>query len=236
VPRAILLVREGTDEHAEVPLTDCEGAPDPSSLAELSILARPRALATRPSARELAAHAHDPDWVAGGVRRLHPGLAERLRALADRFPGHALEIVAGYRPDAGEGSRHLRGLAIDVRVRGASLDAVYAYVRRFDRTGVGLHREAGFIHLDVRERTLHWIDESRPGEPPEITILGDRPRTPIVRSATPALSPPPATPALSVTSAASTTSDEAEVDPDAVAEKVVRALGQVRLDLAAPLQ
>lgn len=255
-PRPITLVREGTDERATLTLTDCSGASDPESLAELSVLARPRTLETRPSARELAEHAGDREWVAAGVRRLHPGLAERVRALADRFPEHAIEIVAGFRPDAREGSRHLVGLALDVRVVGASLDAVHALVRRFDRTGVGLHRSGGFVHLDVRTRSMHWIDESAPGEPARI-VEDDAPRrgaivrapdptgggAPMERSAIAtagAHAAAPDTVAIDTTAIEPATTDgaatdgdaaidEADLDADALADEVLRGLGELSL-------
>jgi hypothetical protein len=147
-PLSVILVRGG--ERASLRLVD------PPSLVELSILARAEG-SPRPSTRELVRHTTDPAWIAAGIRRLHPGLAERLRALADRFPGHRIEIVSGHEPDAAETSRHHWGLALDVRVEGASLDAVHDAVLRFPRTGVGLDRAAGFVHLDVRERSFAWI-------------------------------------------------------------------------------
>lgn len=257
VPRAVVVVRAGTDERAELRLTDCTGAPDPTSLAMLSVLARPPTLETPPSARDLEAHADDPDFVAPGIRRLHPGLAERLRALADRFPGHALEIVAGFRPDAREGSRHRFGLAIDVRVRGVGLDAVHAFVTRFARTGVGLYRAGGFVHLDVRPRSLHWVEMSEDGPGPRIAVISDRPRAPVIDHAAPiGTEPAPAAVAFAdaMRAAASpagaapgdgrpTESDDAllfEAEPardaDAIAGPIVRALRDLRIEMTAPIR
>ena len=250
-PRPVALVREGSDERASLALTDCAGRAEPQSQVELSLLARPSTLATRPSARELAEHRTDPEWVAAGIRRLHPGLAERLRAIADQFPGHVIEIVSGFRPDAREGSRHLVGVAIDVRVQGASLDAVHAFVRRFDRTGVGLVRATGVIHLDVRPRSVLWIDESAPGEPARIVEDDARRAGPIVRAPERTLDAPPVAqrsgadrapdrappdrpaPRSSLPSddvpGDHVPGDEDELDPDAVADEVLRGLGELSL-------
>jgi hypothetical protein len=204
----VALVRS-PEERLELPLTDCDGRPLAANVGALSILARPRTLATLPSERDLREHESDPVSVADGIRRLHPGLLERLRVLADRFPGHAIEILGGYRSEAREGSRHLHGLAIDVRVVGVGIDDVHAVAVRFDRTGVGLDRAAGFLHLDVRERSLHWIDAG-PDAPPE--IIGD-----------------PARPPTPIRSAAAD-----EVDPEQVADEVIRGLRDVRLGAPAP--
>jgi hypothetical protein len=219
-PAPVVLVRatDGREERASLPLLGCDGAPDPESLVALSILARPRAL-PRPTARELADHASHAELVAPGVRRLHPGLLERVRAIADRFPGHAIEIVSGFRPDARAGSRHLHGLALDLRVAGASLDAVHAFVSRFDRTGIGLHPVAGFLHVDVRERATHWTDESAQGEPPRVSRTDDAPRGARVGAATQRA---PATPSP----AADT------IEADAIADEVLRGLGDLSLPRA----
>lgn len=165
-PTPVVLVRvaDGAREQRALPLLDCEGQPDRESLVALSVLARPRALTTPPSAHELGTHSGNRDHVAAGIARLHPGLLERVRVIADRFRGHEIEIVSGYRPDARSDSRHRHGLALDLRVTGVSLDEVYRFVSRFDRTGVGLYRSGNLIHIDVRERSMNWTgDEDAEG-------------------------------------------------------------------------
>jgi hypothetical protein len=164
-------------------LTDCAGRPDADGVVALSILARPRTLATRPSARELSEHAADPTWVAAGIRRLHPGLLERLQVLADQFPGHALEIIAGGLPRLAGENRHAHGLALDLRVQGVSLGAAHAFARSFDRTGVGLYPALGFMHLDVRQHAVHWIEEDGGSEGPRLVRDDTRTRGGLVRSA-----------------------------------------------------
>lgn len=165
-PAPVRFVRatDGSREHRLLHLTDCHGAPDQESLRELSILARPRT-AERPTARDLAAHAADPDFYAADIRRLDEGLLTRLQRIADRFPGHDIELTSGYRPDARESSRHRTGHALDLRVVGASLEEVHALALSFDESGVGLYPTSEFLHVDVRPRVTRWVDLAGPGEP-----------------------------------------------------------------------
>jgi len=145
-------------------LTGCDGAPDAEALLELSILARPRT-ADRPEPRDLASHLSDPEYFASEVRRLDPGLLTRLQLIADRFPGHDIELTSGYRPDARETSRHRTGHALDLRVVGASLDEVHALALGFDESGIGLYPTSEFLHVDVRPHVTRWVDIAGPGEP-----------------------------------------------------------------------
>jgi hypothetical protein len=157
-------VGDGSREAIEVPLLDAAGRPLPEALSALSILARPRD-AARPEPADVAAHAGDLEWVATGVRRLHPGLLVRLDVIARRFGARPIEIVSGYRPDARETSRHRTGSAIDLRLVGVSAEELDAFAATLPETGVGLYPASGFVHLDVRARRAHWLDLSGPGEP-----------------------------------------------------------------------
>jgi Bacterial protein of unknown function (DUF882) len=158
--REVWLTRSGSSERTALRLLEDSG--DPSSVAqlELSLLARPAAIAARPSLDALNPFARDPSWVAEGIRRLHPGLVERLAAIALEFPGHAIEIVPAREEAFRAGSRHGFGLAVDVRVEGVGLEIVHQFASRFERTGVGLMRAANYVHIDVRQEAERWIDES----------------------------------------------------------------------------
>jgi hypothetical protein len=166
-PVRFIRTTDGSREARLLALTDCHGVPDPESLLELSILARPRT-ADRPDARDLAAHVDDPELFASEVRRLDPGLLTRLRAIGDRFPGHDIEITSGYRPDARESSRHRTGHALDLRVLGVPLEEVHAFALGFDESGIGLYPTSEFLHVDVRPRVTRWVDLAGPGEPTQL--------------------------------------------------------------------
>ncbi|MBX7192198.1 MAG: DUF882 domain-containing protein [Sandaracinaceae bacterium] len=193
-PPPVRFVRttDGSRDASLLHLTDCQGQPSAEDLLELSILARPRT-AERPTARDLAAHAGDPEYFASEIRRLDPGLLVRLRAIADRFPGHDIEITSGYRPDARETSRHRTGHALDLRVVGASLEEVHAFALGFDDSGVGLYPTSEFLHVDVRPRVTRWVDLAGPGEPANMVevVTG---RDGSAASAPPLQWPSPATP------------------------------------------
>lgn len=70
-----------------------------------------------------------------------------------RCPNHNREV--GGRPE----SYHTRGAAADVVIAGLSAarsKAVVVRVPAFASGGIGVYSGAGFVHLDVRERTARW--------------------------------------------------------------------------------
>lgn len=168
-PTRIVRAMDGHLETRELVLVDCDGAPRPDALHELTLLARPRALRERPTEADLARHRDDAAFLAPDVHRLDPGILPRLQYIASAFPGHTIELVSGYRPDAREGSRHRTGHALDVRVQGVSLRAMHTRALELEATGLGLYPESGFIHVDVRDRVTRWVDLAGPGERSNIT-------------------------------------------------------------------
>lgn len=105
------------------------------------------------------------------VRVLHPRLLQMLARVAERWPGHAIEVVSGYRPshDPHAGSRHAHARALDFRVAGVSREELRDFCRTLPLAGVGYYPHSVFVHLDVRDRTegsARWTDYSEPGERP----------------------------------------------------------------------
>lgn len=96
----------------------------------------------------------------------HP-IAPRLLDLVYRAMRHfnapLVHMVSGYRADRA-GSRHTQGRAMDLVIPGVSNDELAAYVRGFGFVGVGVYPKSGFVHLDVRDASFFWIDESLPDE------------------------------------------------------------------------
>ncbi len=167
-PPPVTLVRRMGDGHEEVvePLLDCDRNVRPEALRSVSLLARPRGL-ERPTDEALAAFdrgAH-PELLAADVRELHPGLLERLQRLSEALGGHPIEILSGYRPSSPESSRHRHGRALDLRVQGVDRAVVRDVAVGFERSGVGWYPNSVFVHVDVRERSTYWVDQSGPGEP-----------------------------------------------------------------------
>jgi len=100
---------------------------------------------------------------------IHWRLATLLVAVAAHFPGHAIEVVSGYRHHNRhhDESRHTRGHALDFRVEGVPNRALFELLRAsFAEVGVGYYPNSTFVHLDVRDRSTFWVDYSGPGQTP----------------------------------------------------------------------
>lgn len=112
---------------------------------------------------------HDPVIeVAPGVRALHPRLLQLLQTIAERYPGRAVEIISGYRPNDGT-SRHAHARALDLRVHGVPNEELRDFTRTLPNAGVGYYPNSVFVHVDVRdadEGRAQWTDYSGPGETP----------------------------------------------------------------------
>ena len=110
----------------------------------------------------LAARAFTP----AARAKAHP-IAPRLLDLVYRamrhFDAPLVHMVSGYRADRA-GSRHTQGRAIDMVIPGVTNDELASYVRGFGFVGVGVYPKSGFVHLDVRDASFFWIDESLPDE------------------------------------------------------------------------
>ncbi|MEM9860192.1 MAG: DUF882 domain-containing protein [Myxococcota bacterium] len=145
-------------EAAQLSLVTCDGEPNQAILDRFSVLMRPRG--THVDAPPSDNHEH----VAEGIARFDPRLLQRLQAIADHFPGHAIEVVSGYRAGARVGSRHHHAEALDIRVEGVHRARVAAFARTLPETGVGFYPHSTFTHVDVRRRSSFWVDESQPGQ------------------------------------------------------------------------
>jgi uncharacterized protein YcbK (DUF882 family) len=112
-----------------------------------------------------------------GRKKPHP-ISPRLLDLVYRamrhFDAPLVHLISGYRADRA-GSRHTQGRAIDMVLPGISNEELAAYVRQFGFVGVGIYPKSGFVHLDVRDTSFFWVDNSLPNERcrPEPTLLGE---------------------------------------------------------------
>lgn len=75
-----------------------------------------------------------------------------------------LEIVSGYRSRERKTSRHRHMKAVDFRIRGVNPKTIFTWAKRFDNVGLGWYPTSKFVHLDVREKSAYWIDDSGPGQ------------------------------------------------------------------------
>lgn len=101
--------------------------------------------------------------------QVHPRLMRALVQVSDHFGGRKIYVVSGYRAAGGftrESSRHTQGRAIDLRVHRVSNAELRDYCRQLPNAGVGYYPNSSFVHLDVRDRSVYWVDYSGPGEAP----------------------------------------------------------------------
>jgi uncharacterized protein YcbK (DUF882 family) len=105
----------------------------------------------------------------GKTHRMSQGVLKVLGAIAVQFPGHAIEVVSGFRtyPNGVRDSKHFEGRAIDLRVVGVKTTKVRDFVwKHFADVGVGYYLHENFVHIDYRpeEKDTAWtvIDEGTP--------------------------------------------------------------------------
>ena len=154
----VTLERPASQETLRVRLFDKNGKVDPKGRARLAHFLRDRETERQ--------------------RKPHPRLMRVLAYLADHFNGRTIVVVSAYRTPAkgvDDSSRHATGEAIDIRVEGVPNEQLRDYCLTLRRVGVGYYPRSSFIHVDVRDREVYWVDWSRPGEPPLYLPPGETP-------------------------------------------------------------
>jgi uncharacterized protein YcbK (DUF882 family) len=102
-------------------------------------------------------------------KAISPDVLVLLADIADRWPGHVIEIISGFRapPFGVPHSRHFIGHAIDLRVRGVRTAAVRDYVwREHQGVGVGHYSHGNFLHVDARSEDdeIAWSSRTESSE------------------------------------------------------------------------
>ena len=103
------------------------------------------------------------DRKTGRTRRIHDRLIWLLYIVSYHYD-RPVGLVSGPRRKARKTSRHYTGRAADIRVEGVSTRELWSYCKRFKKVGLGLYPTSKFVHLDVRDKSYYWIDDSGPGE------------------------------------------------------------------------
>jgi uncharacterized protein YcbK (DUF882 family) len=104
----------------------------------------------------------------GAVHRIEPALVDLLHVLGQTLnTNEPFEVISGYRSPASntmlisqghgvaEGSLHLRGMAIDVRVPKRRLAKVRDAAKELQLGGVGYYPRSDFVHVDIG-RVRYW--------------------------------------------------------------------------------
>ncbi len=116
-----------------------------------------------------------PDRPDGEVAEpLDPRLVQLAFRAAYHFGGKPIVIVSATRKRAH--GKHRTGEALDFKLEGVRAATLAAYIRTFPRAGVGIytHPKTQYVHLDVRDRSYHWLDGSPPGVTWRERLLRDR--------------------------------------------------------------
>jgi uncharacterized protein YcbK (DUF882 family) len=101
-----------------------------------------------------------------GYAPLSPRLVQLAVKAAHHFHSNKLVVVSGFRQKrAGKIDHHTRGEALDFKLAGVDYRKLAAYLRTYPLVGVGVYTnpKTQYVHLDVRERSYHWLDASPPG-------------------------------------------------------------------------
>lgn len=111
----------------------------------------------------------------GNEHPIDPRLLDFVYRIQTHFKAHEIRIISAYRtPHAGKTSNHGKGRAMDLVVPGATDEEVATFARDQGFCGVGVYPVSGFVHVDVRERSFFWVDNSGPGKRNRTRgILGD---------------------------------------------------------------
>jgi uncharacterized protein YcbK (DUF882 family) len=102
---------------------------------------------------------------------MSPGVLAMLSDVAKRWPNRTIEVISGFRapPFGAPHSKHFRGHAIDLRVKGVRTAALRDFVwRGHHQVGVGHYPGTNFVHMD-------W----RPGEPDTAWTAANEEGTPV---------------------------------------------------------
>ncbi len=111
-------------------------------------------------------------------RPIHPRLAEIVARVADAFGRDTVDVISGFRapPYGAPHSKHFLGRAMDLRLPGVPSKKLAAWVwRNFRGVGVGVYPNQNFVHIDVREADVRWVDTSLHGESANAHYFGRRP-------------------------------------------------------------
>jgi len=107
----------------------------------------------------------------GKQHAIHWRLLQRLYRVARHYKGKTLQIYSGYRSRRVarlRASKHTLGRAVDFAVSSVSTRSLRDYIKRtFTKNrGLGYYPNSPFVHFDVRDKAVLWVDYSGKGEEP----------------------------------------------------------------------
>jgi hypothetical protein len=134
-----------TGARADVRLYEADGTVDPLGVDTFSLIAAD----------------------SNGVYPLNPRVVRLAVKAAHHFDAKTLVVVSAYRKPRTRQAldHHSKGEALDFKLPGVDYKQLAAYLRSLPRVGVGVYTDprTRYVHLDVRDRSFHWLDASPPG-------------------------------------------------------------------------
>jgi uncharacterized protein YcbK (DUF882 family) len=113
-------------------------------------------------------------WRTGSEHSIDPHLIQLIVKVSDTFGGRPIRVVSGYREKSfAVESKHKVGRAFDFSIPGVPNAIVRDYLRTLPKAGVGYYPNSTHVHVDVREESAYWVDESAPGEAPRYANRGN---------------------------------------------------------------
>jgi uncharacterized protein YcbK (DUF882 family) len=113
-------------------------------------------------------------WRTGTEHRIDPHLIQLMVKVSDTFGGRPIRVVSGYREKSfAVESKHKVGRAFDFSIPGVPNAVVRDYLRTLPKVGVGYYPNSTHVHLDVREESAYWVDDSAPGDAPRYAHRGN---------------------------------------------------------------
>lgn len=112
-------------------------------------------------------------WRTGSEHSIDAHLILLMVKVSDTFGGRPIRVVSGYRERSfAVESKHKVGRAFDFSIPGVPNAVVRDYLRTLPKVGVGYYPNSTHVHLDVREESVYWVDDSAPGEVPRYAHRG----------------------------------------------------------------
>jgi uncharacterized protein YcbK (DUF882 family) len=133
-----------TGESATIKLYGNDGSLDPSGIEAFSRIAAD----------------------SNGYSPLNPRLIQLAVKAATHLHAKRLVVVSAFRQKrGGKSDHHTAGEALDFKLPGVDYRKLASLLRSYPLVGVGVytHPKTQYVHLDVRDRSYHWLDASPPG-------------------------------------------------------------------------
>lgn len=153
--RAVRFFFQNRNELIDLVLLDARDEVKPASLAQLS--------------RFVRCYRTDRE------KAIHERLVEIVARTAEAFGREQVDVVSGYRaaPYGAPHSKHFLGRAMDLHLPGVPAKKVAAWVwKNFRGVGVGLYPKQDFVHIDVRDVDVQWVDNASHGESGHARYIG----------------------------------------------------------------